>query len=103
MTFALKHGTRDHPLYTRWKAMRKRCNCQTYKDYKNYGARGIKVCERWDDFAAFVEDMAPKFQPGLLLDREDNDGHYTPENTRWVTIQESNKNKRKVYAPRRPK
>lgn len=66
--------------------MRQRCNDPNSKDYKSYGGRGIKVCKRWDDFAKFYSDMGPRPSPKHTIDRENNLGHYTPNNCRWVTM-----------------
>lgn len=78
-------GLRSHVLYQVWKTMIYRCYKAKRKEYKNYGGRGITVCERWLVFANFIEDMMPKYSVGLELDRKDNDGNYELSNCRWVT------------------
>lgn len=62
--------------------------------YHNYGGRGITVCERWTDFANFAADMGPTFDATLELDRRDVSGGYCPENCRWVTHAEQQRNRR---------
>lgn len=79
--------------YKVWHAMHKRCSDPKYANYKDYGARGISVCERWAVFAAFLEDMGEKPE-GTLIDRIDNEKGYGPDNCRWVTPAESVRNRR---------
>ena len=92
-TFAT-HGMSKDPLYKVWSSMKKRCENPHEKQYKNYGGRGIYVCERWQKFENFYEDMAETYQPGLQLDRIDNNGPYAPENCHWATAEENQRNKR---------
>ena len=86
------HGLYKHPIYSFWNSMQTRCYNPKTIGYKNYGARGIQVCERWLDIENFIEDMYPTWEEGLSLDRIDTNGNYEIGNCRWTTqsIQQHN-------------
>lgn len=83
-----------------WECMHSRCNNPKDKDFKNYGWRGINVCNDWYTFAKFIEDMGfppddPNTGERMFLERLDNEGGYTKNNCKWATRSEQNKNRRK--------
>lgn len=88
------HGDHGTLFYKRWVGMRNRCLNVNDKQYKHWGGRGIKICKRWEEYLNFKEDMFESFKPELSLDRINVNGDYSPENCRWATIIEQNRNKR---------
>jgi hypothetical protein len=84
---------KETPGYKSWENMRGRCRNPKHARYCDYGARGITVCERWDGFANFLDDMGEP-PPGMSLDRIDPDGNYEPKNCRWATKWQQHINRR---------
>lgn len=84
----LKHGQSDKPIYNVYRGMIKRCYDLNHKSYKDYGGRGITVCDEWlGSFIPFYKwALVSGYENGLTLDRENNNGNYTPQNCRWVNL-----------------
>lgn len=89
-----RHHKAGTPEHIAWCRLRQRCNNENDKSYSYYGARGISVCKRWDEFENFIEDMGNRPTNKHSIDRIDNDGNYEPTNCRWVTKAVQNYNKR---------
>lgn len=91
----LRHGMAGTRAYHRWQNMMARCYKPWHHKYEQYGGRGVTVCDAWHDFARWYADVGEPPQPGLSLDRIDNDGNYEPGNVRWATVAEQLVNRRK--------
>ena len=94
------HGMSNTSIYKLWQQMIQRCENPNYLGYKNYGGRGIKVCERWHSFENFYADVGDRPEDKTLDRWPDNDGDYEPTNWRWATRHEQNLNSRPLsYGP----
>jgi len=90
------HGMRSTPIYAVWNMMKQRCSLLTNVQYKDYGGRGIKVCERWLTFENFYKDVGDTPFDRATLERLDNDKDYEPGNIKWATYAEQVLNTRKT-------
>jgi hypothetical protein len=88
------HGMSKTRIYRVWASMLERCNTPSTDSYRLYGARGIKVCDRWKSFEHFFEDMGDTYKEGLSIERVDVNGDYCPENCTWIEKSKQAINKR---------
>lgn len=91
------YGSSKNSTYSKYQAMKQRCQNPKHKSYANYGAAGVTVCREWSDsFAAFLRDMGECPGPGYTLDRIENHIGYMPGNVRWATRQVQAENTRRT-------
>lgn len=94
----IKHNKSYSKLYKVWQGMKTRCYNKNFIYYCNYGGRGITICKEWlNDFEIFYKwAISNGYKEGLTIDRINNDGNYEPNNCRWITRAEQNRNQRKT-------
>lgn len=86
---------RDRTIHKVWAGMKSRCNNVNEPSYKEYGGRGIKVCDRWNKYNNFYKDMMNGYKKGLTLNRVDNNGNYELDNCEWATPKQQANNTRR--------
>jgi hypothetical protein len=90
-----KHGDVGTRLYYIWRGMRQRCTNTNNEGYKNYGGRGIRVCEEWKEYIDFKNwALLNGYSKDLTIDRKNTNGNYEPSNVRWATKTEQTRNRR---------
>ena len=89
------HGLTNTRIYSVWCTMKQRCYNPNREKYKDYGGRGIDICDEWQDAAVFAEwALSHGYRPGLQIDRIDNNAGYSPDNCRFVTPKQNSRNRR---------
>ena len=93
---SIQHGETHTRLYRIWHGMKQRTLNSNDKDYENYGSRGITICPEWtNDYIKFRDwALSHGYADDLVIDRIENNGNYEPSNCQWITVLESNRNKR---------
>lgn len=92
-----KHGKSGTRIYKIWKDMRRRCNINDIQHNRHYGDRGISVCDEWEDFDTFYEwAMENGYNDKMSIERIDVNGNYTPNNCKWIPVEEQTFNTRKT-------
>ena len=87
-----RHGESSNSIYHNWLSMKLRCTNPKDKAYRRYGGRGIKICDEWLDYMKFKHwALENGYEPGLTIDRIDNDGNYEPDNCQFITQSENSK------------
>jgi hypothetical protein len=98
VTRSTKHGQTGTPEHRAWVDLTRRCRDSSHRQYRDYGGRGIRVCNRWRySCEAFVEDMGSRPSSKHSIHRIDNDGHYELSNCMWATQAEQNRNHRRNH------
>lgn len=94
------HGLTGTRLYVIWRAMRSRCSNPKNIGWKDYGGRGIRVCDEWSDFQTFkMWAISSGYESHLSIDRRNNNGNYEPDNCQWSMMTHQNRNRRSGFTP----
>ena len=92
------HGLSNTRLYDVWQNMKKRCFNKKRKQYKDWGGRGITICDPWMDFFGFSQwALSNGYRDDLTIERKDNNGNYCPENCTFIPIGMQSKNRRNIH------